>query len=334
MNIRISQPLCFSQLGKKPNQEDSLFPRQGKASAHSHVFLVCDGMGGHEHGEVASSCVADTIGQFMAQQPLCSAAETRTLFEQALFEAYEALDNLDKSPASVRKMGTTLTFLALCTDGMLVAHIGDSRVYQFRKGKGVVFQTHDHSLLNDLIAAGELDEEGARNFDQKNVITRAVMPHQEYPAKASYKVITDIREGDLFFLCCDGIVEQLDNDDLARILLTDKPLQDRIDQLKDECAQRETRDNNSCYAFEVEALSGIPMVTVEKSTFPSATSSEEDVPLNSDMDTKPHTSRALHVLLWALAILAVLLAVAVWLGWDSLSEHLPNFDVNSTKPSI
>ena len=308
MNIRIRKPLCFSELGKKPNQEDSLYPHEGQASAQSHVLLVCDGMGGHEHGEVASSCVADTIGQLMESHPVHSAAETRTLFEQALATAYQEPDKLDQSSDSIRKMGTTLTFLALCTDGILVAHIGDSRVYQMRRGKGVVFQTHDHSLLNDLIAAGELDEEGARNFDQKNVITRAVMPHQEYPSKATFKVLTDVRQGDLFFLCCDGIVEQIENPDLTAILLTNQPLQQRLDMLKAECAKRGTRDNHSCYAFEVEDVEGIEMVAVEKMD----ESAKEPNTVNPTLTMPPKpkkSSRLPYVILSILIGLGVILAL-------------------------
>lgn len=314
MNIRISKPLCFSELGKKPNQEDALFPHLGQATPGSRVLLVCDGMGGHEHGEVASTCVADTIGWLLSAVPFGTTTEMQRHFEQALAKAYQELDKLDDSPATARKMGTTLTFWAMCTDGILIAHIGDSRVYQLRRGEGVVFQTHDHSLLNELIAAGELDEEGVRNFNQKNVITRAVQPHQEYPAKATYKVITDIRQGDLFFLCCDGIVEQLDNNDLIAILLTQEPLQERLDILKKTCAQRGTRDNHSCYAVEIESVRGIVMA---------------DPPTQSQSEvTRLKPSRRIGWLWWLIAGIACLTVLFLWMGktHDSASdeERQPN----------
>ena len=256
MKIRLSQPQCYSAKGQKPNQEDTLFPPIGKATENTRVFLVCDGMGGHENGEVASTCVAETIGKMTADKPLCSAEDMRREFEQALHQAYCNLDKLDQSD-SVRKMGTTLTFLAICTDGVLVAHIGDSRVYQLRPGKGVVFQTRDHSLVNDLIAAGELTEEDAKNFPQRNVITRAVQPHQEYPAKAAYHILTDVRKGDVFFLCCDGVLEQLDNNDLCKYLLNEKPLQERLATIRKECETRGTRDNNTAYLIEVADADGL-----------------------------------------------------------------------------
>ncbi|MGN1236827.1 MAG: PP2C family protein-serine/threonine phosphatase [Bacteroidaceae bacterium] len=263
MIIKIQQPLAYSEIGGKPNQEDSIFPLLGEATKETRVFLVCDGMGGHEKGEVASDCVAKTIGGIMEGQPLCDTAEMKIAFQSALKQAYENLDKLDNSQ-SQRKMGTTLTFMALCSDGIFVAHIGDSRVYQFRKGEGVVFQTRDHSLVNELIAAGELSEEDARTFPQRNVIMRAIQPHQDYPCKATYNIIKDVRKGDVFMLCCDGVIEQLENSDLSEILLDDCSLDKRLLNLKNECLKRNTRDNNTAYIIEVEDVEGLekPSATV------------------------------------------------------------------------
>lgn len=270
MKIRISKPLCYSAQGHKQNQEDSLFPAIGEATERNRVFLVCDGMGGHENGEVASQCVAETIGQATSLLPLCSTAEMKVAFLEALEKAYNKLDELDHS-TSIKKMGTTLTFLALCTDGALVAHIGDSRVYQLRPGEGIIFQTRDHSLVNELIASGELSEEEARTFPQRNVITRAVQPHQEYKAKATFNHISDIKRGDLFFLCCDGVVEQLDNNALSRYLLNNKSLEERIVSIKKACETRNTQDNNTAYLIEVTDImedEEVKLIKVPKETPP------------------------------------------------------------------
>ena len=252
MDIKISVPQGFSEIGQKSNQEDTLFPDLYEVSENQRSFIVCDGMGGHENGEVASNCVAETIGRITSSAPLCTTDEMCELFEKALEEAYNRLDALDKYDDGERKMGTTLAFLAICSNGLLSAHIGDSRIYQLRSGKGVVFQTRDHSLVNELLASGDLDEKDAKNYVHKNVITRAIQPHQEYRAKASYKIISDVRKGDVFFLCSDGIVENIDNSELARLLLKKVGLKSRIESLNDECQKRKTHDNFSCYAFEIE----------------------------------------------------------------------------------
>lgn len=248
----ISQPQGFNMLGQRGNQEDALFPSLDDATSSRRVFMVCDGMGGHEHGEVASRCVAETIGTLASVVGECSVEVMRQTFEDALDEAYRRLDALDADGGGRgRTMGTTLTFLAFCTDGVLVAHIGDSRVYQFRRGQGVVFRTRDHSLVEDLIAAGELTPDEARTHPRRNIITRAVQPHQESPARATFRVLTDVRPGDLFLLCSDGVTEQLEDAALAEILLDDATLEQRMQTLVEECQRRETRDNHTGYLLEV-----------------------------------------------------------------------------------
>lgn len=248
--IKICKPFCYSELGLRQKQEDTLYPPCGESTENTHVFMVCDGMGGHENGEIASDCVAKTIGEFTSRQPICTVVEMKNIFENALERAYYNLDLLDHSKSN-KKMGTTLTFLAFCLDGVLVAHIGDSRVYQFRPGKGILFQTRDHSLVNELIAAGELIATEANTFPLRNVVTRAVQPHQETRTKATFEELTDIRKGDLFLLCCDGVLEQLDNIDLCRLLLNGKTLYERLMSLKEECKTRNTHDNNTAYLIEV-----------------------------------------------------------------------------------
>lgn len=270
MNIRISPPQGFSEIGQKANQEDSLYPRLGQADDHQRVFLLCDGMGGHAHGEVASRCVADAVGTWVEQQlsvqakendasaSLCTMQQMEQIFAEGLSRAYAQLDQLDDASAadgnSKSTMGTTLTFLAICADGMLVAHIGDSRIYQLRPDSGVVFQTRDHSLVNELLLAGEITEEEARTHPRRNVITRAVQPHQDEPSRPTFDRLTDIRRGDVLLLCCDGVTEQLSNADLEQLLLTAAPLAERIDSLRSLCAERHTRDNHTCRAFEVEQV--------------------------------------------------------------------------------
>lgn len=250
--IVLNSIACYSEIGQKDNQEDTPFPAIGTALADSQrIFVVCDGMGGHENGEVASACVAKTVGEITQAQPLCDTATMRTTFERALATAYDRLDEIDTPPSTGRTMGTTLTFLALCTDGILTAHIGDSRIYHLRQGQGVKFHTRDHSLVNDLISAGELSEEEARTFPQRNVITRAIQPHQEHRDRASFNVISDILAGDVFLLCSDGVIEQLDDNDLAQRLLGEGSLGDRLHAVAEACQQRHTHDNNTAYAIEI-----------------------------------------------------------------------------------
>lgn len=250
MKIKIRQPLCFSEIGRKDNQEDCIYPSAKSVSTKNHFFVLCDGMGGHENGEVASATVCESLGEYFENHQPEDGIMTPDLFKQALEYAYNELDK--KDAGGLKKMGTTMTCLYLHKKGYLVAHIGDSRIYHIRPNTGIVYQSSDHSLVNDLLRAGELTEEEAINFPQKNVITRAMQPNLERRHKADIYSFNDIQKGDYFFLCCDGVLEQLTNDKLCEIL-SDKNSSDnqKLDAIKEVCDGK-TKDNYTCYLIPID----------------------------------------------------------------------------------
>lgn len=202
-----------------PHQEDSLFPAHGEQQDSDRLFVLCDGMGGHDAGEVASATVCEAMGRsVMASVPDSEALFTDDMLQKAVADAFEALDAHDNG--AVKKMGTTMTFLKLHAGGATIAHMGDSRVYHIRPGKDaaetqILFCTEDHSLVNDLVKVGELTPEEARLSPQKNIITRAMQPHMERRPRADVKHITDIRPGDYFYMCSDGMLEQMEDDNIC-----------------------------------------------------------------------------------------------------------------------
>ena len=205
------------ELGQRANQEDAIFPKHGAVQDTDRLFILCDGMGGHESGEVASStvCAAMSRSVLRSLEGQEEPEFTREMLLQALDDAYDALDQKDNG--ADKKMGTTMTFLKFHRKGCTIAHIGDSRVYHIRPGKDaadtqILFQTRDHSLVNDLIDVGELTPEGARTFRQKNVITRAMQPNMDRRCKADIQEITDIRPGDYFYMCSDGMLEEMEEE--------------------------------------------------------------------------------------------------------------------------
>ena len=195
-----------------PHQEDSLYPDPENLSASDRTFILCDGMGGHDAGEVASA----TVCEAMSRSVLDDGHDSEGLFtpddfSAALTAAFDALDL--KDTGAEKKMGTTMTFLKLHNGGATIAHIGDSRVYHIRPGKTgaetkILHETRDHSLVNDLIRINELRKEDVASFGQKNVITRAMQPNMEHRPKADVYNTADIRPGDYFYMCSDGMLEQ------------------------------------------------------------------------------------------------------------------------------
>jgi len=205
----------------KPHQEDSLFPAYGQQKDTDRLFILCDGMGGHAAGEVASA----TVCEAMSRSVFRSAPDAEGDFSDgnlytAIDDAFHALSEAAKgNETGARKMGTTMAFLKFHSRGCTIAHIGDSRVYHIRPGKGrddsaILFRTSDHSLVNDLIKVGELTPEEARHSRQRNIITRAMQPNPDRQPRADIYHTADIRPGDWFYMCSDGMLEEMEDDNL------------------------------------------------------------------------------------------------------------------------
>lgn len=263
MRYTLSTPLFIYELGQRANQEDSLYPPTGMVSANDRIFILCDGMGGHEAGEVASATVCESLGQWFRTHHSSDAVLTTEDFNRALAAAYDALDVRDNGTIE-RKMGTTLTFLMFHAGGVTAAHIGDSRIYQLRPGMAKpLFKTNDHSLVNELLRLGEISEEEARTSPNRNVITRAMQPGGERRAKADITLLTDIQPGDWFYLCSDGMLEQMNDSELMAIL-TDTSLS--VDEKRAELIHRTAgnKDNHTAWLIQVQSIEGGKKESMEK----------------------------------------------------------------------
>jgi serine/threonine protein phosphatase PrpC len=176
------------------------------------LFLVADGMGGHASGEVASKLAIETLRDFFlstAQDPEATwpykMDKSRGYEENRLITGIK-LANLrihehQQREPKLRGMGTTMVAILIIDEGVLVAHVGDSRVYRLRQGH-LEQLTEDHSLLNDYIKMKRLSEEEIANFPHKNVIVRAL------GMKDTVKVDTRLdapQVGDVYLLCSDGL---------------------------------------------------------------------------------------------------------------------------------
>lgn len=253
MKITLGQPYSFWQLGKRGNQEDCRFPGADVPQECDPFFVVCDGVGGSEKGEVASSTVCRTVAKALDghnwNQPF-----TAQDFAKVLEQVYAAMTKAS-TPSNVG-MATTLTFVAFNSDGCLAAHMGDSRIYQVRPGVGILYRSDDHSLVNVLVHSGNLSPDEAENHPKSNVITRCIsVPRKgEDPMPATVLQITDIAKGDYFFLCSDGVLKCVDDDTLVEILSDEAPDTEKIDCIAN--LSRDSDDNNTAYL--------IPVVDVEK----------------------------------------------------------------------
>lgn len=249
MKIEIYQPQAIWELGQRDNQEDSIFPAFGEATDDDRLFVLCDGMGGHEHGEVASQTVCKAMSDTLLSLSKQSFTDDDLLY--ALQAACRQLDSLDNS--HLRKMGTTLCLLYFHQGGLTAAHIGDSRIYHIRpKENRILYQSRDHSLVYDLYQAGEISYEEMRTSPQKNIITRAIQPGEENRVRPAIVHIADIQPGDYFYICSDGMLEQMSNDELCRLLSSDGSDEKKLMQLI--AATSDNKDNHSAYLIHIKEV--------------------------------------------------------------------------------
>lgn len=252
MRIKIYQPLAIHELGKRVNQEDCIYPIEGKATENDRLFLLCDGMGGHEHGEVASQSICKSLSSFLLQHAVASEGLEDKLLSDALAYAYEELDKLAIA-GDTRQMGTTLTLLYFYCNGCTAAHIGDSRIYHLRPSSHtILYKSRDHSLVYDLYQAGELTYEEMKTFPQKNVITRAMIAGDRNHPKPDVIHISDIQPGDYFYICSDGMLEQMEDEELLNVFSANVSDEEKRQMLILETS--DNKDNHSAYIVHIKEV--------------------------------------------------------------------------------
>ncbi len=187
------------------------------------LFVVCDGMGGHSSGEIASAMAVEAVKKFICVTrhqigvPV-SAGETLTPEEIAVSEAVKTANEQILIRSAREKgcegMGTTLVAVLDAGSDLVLAHVGDSRIYRLRDG---VFSqlTEDHSLLNHMIRTKGLSEEEASGFEGKNVILRAVGLRDDVAVETQ---VQPKFPGDIFLLCSDGLTDMVSDDRISEVI--------------------------------------------------------------------------------------------------------------------
>lgn len=185
------------------------------------LFAVCDGMGGHAAGEVASSLAVDTIS---AKAP---AIPDDTLLGAAVEAANLAI--IDAAEAGIGKpgMGCTASCAVIKGSHMAVAHVGDSRIYLLRQGS-LVRVTHDHSYVEELVDAGEITADEARVHPSRSIITRALGSDRDMYAD---HFTIEVRSGDRVILCSDGLSGMVDDHEIETLAVSSATPQSAADKL-------------------------------------------------------------------------------------------------------
>ena len=207
------------------------------------IFILADGMGGHNAGEVASLLAAETLRDALQGQT-ASADLLRLAFRRANRAVFER----QLGEESLSGMGTTLTALWEAGDHVLLGHVGDSRAYLYAGGR-LRQISEDHSYVADLVRAGAITEEEAFHHPRRNVITRAVGTDESVRAD----VVEILKApGEKWLLCSDGLTDLVRDPEIAEILAQFSG-QEAVEQLVDKALLYGGKDNVSVLLVEVDA---------------------------------------------------------------------------------
>jgi len=236
--LRIDDHASRTDTGRQRNaNEDSYFVRQP-------IFVVADGMGGAQAGEVASRTAAEAFARDLPDAPP----------EQVLRETIEAanreINERAKADPSLAGMGTTITAAIVDAQGEEVAigHVGDSRAYRLRAGK-LERLTRDHSLVEEMRRKGQLTDAQAEDHPQRSIITRALGPEPEVEVDLQ---TAPAAPGDVFLLCSDGLTTMIGEERIARALAGATSMGAAVRTLVDEANRAGGRDNITALAFRLE----------------------------------------------------------------------------------
>jgi serine/threonine protein phosphatase PrpC len=226
--LRVAEQYAGTDTGRQRRaNEDSLLAR-------APLFVVADGMGGAQAGEVASRIAVESF-----QGGLQDSSEPEQALASLARGANSRIHELSHSHAEQAGMGTTLTAIYVGEREVFIAHVGDSRAYRLRDGE-LLRLTDDHSLVDELLRQGRLTPEEAVEHPQRSVITRALGPEGDVEVDTrSYEA----RGGDVYLLCSDGLTTMVPEDRLAAVLLAHEALRDAGEALIATANEAGGRDN-------------------------------------------------------------------------------------------
>jgi serine/threonine protein phosphatase PrpC len=237
--LRVAEQYTGTDTGRQRRaNEDSLL-------ASAPLFVVADGMGGAQAGEVASRIAVESF-----QLGLSDSTAPELALAQLAREANARIHELSQANAEQAGMGTTLTAVYVGERDVAIAHVGDSRAYCLRDGQ-LVRLTDDHSLVDELMRQGRLTPEEAVEHPQRSVITRALGP--EGTVEVDTRSFA-ARPGDVYLLCSDGLTTMLSEEQIAAVLLAHPRLRDAGETLIAAANDAGGRDNITVVLLRLEEV--------------------------------------------------------------------------------
>lgn len=279
---------AFSDPGRDPEKQINEDAYATTALQSSLFAVVCDGMGGHVGGRLASNTAVEVIQRVLASSDPLQATQLR--LHRAIHDASSAVYRLGGESAAHERPGATCVAVWLHRDTLDVAHVGDSRAYRLRDGK-LESLTRDHSVIEAWIAAGHVSREQAHEHPDAHRITRAlgINPTVDIELRPTDSLL----EGDQLLLCSDGLTDLVKDTELRDLMSRPSPLGQRVRDAVALANSRGGHDNITAVLIEVTRTSSVdgtkrptevaePTLVVELTTASVRLAATEQLPMQLD----------------------------------------------------
>ena len=246
----MSKSFSVTDIGKRRKlNQDFVYASDEPVGNLPNVYIVADGMGGHNAGDYASKCTVETM---VREIRACFEKSPIRIFSKAIRIANDQIRRKAREDEKLYGMGTTVVAASCLGKYLQVANVGDSRLYIINDEVRQI--TRDHSLVEEMVRMGGLDREMARNHPDKNIITRAIGARDTIEIDFFYE---ELKSGDIVLLCSDGSTNMLEDEEIGKILKDKGTLEERAEKLIEAANNNGGKDNIAviiidAFAGEVE----------------------------------------------------------------------------------
>ncbi|MGI6020010.1 MAG: Stp1/IreP family PP2C-type Ser/Thr phosphatase [Lachnospiraceae bacterium] len=230
---------------KRKINQDSIFSIDEPVGNLQNLYIVADGMGGHNAGDYASRYAVNSVTEYIRQS---KETDPAVLFEKGIIGANSGLRKEASEHEELFGMGSTMVAATVAGDCLYVANVGDSRLYVEDNGLRQI--TRDHSLVGEMVRLGEITEEEARNHPDKNIITRALGASQSIQVD---HFMVRLEKGMKVLICSDGLTNMVEDSVISEILRMDTDIASRVKMLIDTANNNGGKDNIAVIVVEPDA---------------------------------------------------------------------------------
>lgn len=227
----------------RETNQDYVYTSDTPVGVLPNLFLVADGMGGHNAGDYASKYTVETVVSLLQELP---GEDPKVILADAIEEANRRLISQAVNDPALFGMGTTLVALVIEEEKALIANVGDSRLYVINGGD-IKQITEDHSYVQEMVKIGEMDAQEARISPEKNIITRAIGAEPNVEIDFFER---ELRKGDEILMCTDGLTNMVDDEDIRRIVIGQRDIVEKTMKLVQSANENGGRDNISVVLVE------------------------------------------------------------------------------------